>query len=315
MDIKKRIETLKYFTLNELSIKQLDIIMVQIDERISSLDEDLRKIERSLGVFKSDVFDKQNLLPNKFSSPLRQVLTKSWDLNRIEKLYNRYVEEKQKVYNLINEKKLRKNQIDTFKSRIIYQIKEFSIYSLIIFVIGLMIYEYNNPGLNTKLLTQIFIADTLCCGIFLTNFFFELSKSPDRKWYWKVRWIDFITSIPLPPGNLIRAGRLVRIIRIFRIFRIIRFLKLLKIVKVFTKHFIGMEALVEVLDLKLMKKTIIWSLAVAIIGGSTIYYVEKDFAHFNNWFEGLWWGITTILTGEFADLHNPSTLIGSVTAT
>jgi hypothetical protein len=76
-----------------------------------------------------------------------------------------------------------------------------------------------------------------------------------------------------------------------------------------------MEALVEVLDLKLMKKTIIWSLAIAIIGGLTIYYVEKDFAHFNNWFEGLWWGITTILTGGFADLHNPSTLIGSVTAT
>ena len=64
-----------------------------------------------------------------------------------------------------------------------------------------------------------------------------------------------------------------------------------------------------------MKKTIFWASSFAIIGGLTIYYVEKDYAQFNNWFEGLWWGITTILTGGFADLHNPSTLIGSVTAT
>ena len=142
MNIKKRINALKYFTLNELSIKQLEIILSQINNRINSLDDDLKKIERSLGVFKSDVFDKQNLLPIKFSSPLRQVLSKSWDLNRIEKLHNRYLEERGKVSSLINEKKLKQKQIKIFKGDSRYKIKEFLIYSLIIFVIGLMIYDF-----------------------------------------------------------------------------------------------------------------------------------------------------------------------------
>jgi len=152
--------------------------------------------------------------------------------------------------------------------------------------------------------------DTICCMVFLINFFFELRLTDDKKWYWKTHWIDFITSIPMPPGNLIRAGRGLRLIRFARLFRIIRILRFLRVVRVFTQYWRGMEPLADLLDIKLMKRTLLWSSIMTIICSFMIYKFEDPHTNFNNWYEGLWWGVTTILTGGFTDLHNPSTLIG-----
>lgn len=315
-DIQKRIKDLQGFTLSDLHIEQLEIILDQINEKIESLDIELKKIERGINVFKTGVFDKDYLLPSKFSSPLRQVLSRGWDLSRIERLHDRYTEERKRILNIINEKKLERKQIELFKNKNVYQLKQFIIAILIVFVLGLMVYEFKNANLGDNILMKIFFIDSACCMIFLANFFFELFYSPSRTWYCKTRWLDFITSIPLPPGNLIiRAGRFVRLARIARIIRVLRLLRFLKIVRVFTTYWRGMEALTDVLNMKLMKRTILWSIIVTIAGSFTIYYAERDYADFNNWLDGLWWGITTILTGGFADLHNPATLIGTVTTT
>jgi hypothetical protein len=315
-NIQDRLKDLQGFTLYDLHVEQLETILSQINEKIESLDTELKKIERGINIFKNGVFDKKDLLPSKFSSPLRQVLSKGRDLSRIEKLYDRYTEEKKKLSNIINEKKLERKQIELFRNKYLYQLKQFIVAILIVFVLGLMVYQFNNANLSDNIVMKIFFIDTVCCMIFLANFFFELFYSSSRTWYWKTRWIDFITSIPLPPsGLIIRLGRLARLARLARIIRVLRLLRFLKIIRVFTTYFRGMEALTDVLDMKLMKKTISWSIIVTIVGSFTIYYAEKDYADFNNWFDGLWWGITTILTGGFADLHNPATLIGTVTTT
>jgi voltage-gated potassium channel len=315
-NIQDRLKDLQGFTLYDLHVEQLETILSQINEKIESLDTELKKIERGINIFKIGVFDKKDLLPSKFSSPLRQVLSKGRDLSRIEKLYDRYTEEKKKLSNIINEKKLEQKQIELFRNKYLYQLKQFIVAILIVFVLGLMVYQFNNANLPDNIVMKIFFIDTVCCMIFLANFFFELFYSSSRTWYWKTRWIDFITSIPLPPsGLIIRLGRLARLARLARIIRVLRLLRFLKIIRVFTTYFRGMEALTDVLDMKLMKKTISWSIIVTIAGSFTIYYAEKDYADFNNWFDGLWWGITTILTGGFADLHNPATLIGTVTTT
>jgi len=315
-NIQDRLKDLQGFTLYDLHVEQLETILSQINEKIESLDTELKKIERGINIFKNGVFDKKDLLPSKFSSPLRQVLSKGRDLSRIEKLYDRYTEEKKKLSNIINEKKLERKQIELFRNKYLYQLKQFIVAILIVFVLGLMVYQFNNANLPDNIVMKIFFIDTVCCMIFLANFFFELFYSSSRTWYWKTRWIDFITSIPLPPsGLIIRLGRLARLARLARIIRVLRLLRFLKIIRVFTTYFRGMEALTDVLDMKLMKKTISWSIIVTIVGSFTIYYAEKDYADFNNWFDGLWWGITTILTGGFADLHNPATLIGTVTTT
>tara|TARA_Y100001958_G_C21248239_1_gene580700 strand:+ start:3042 stop:4166 length:1125 start_codon:yes stop_codon:yes gene_type:complete len=308
-NLSKRISHLQQFSIEELSITQLINIREQIDRRISNLDNELSEIERSVGMLKAGVFDKEHTLPNKFSSPLRMVLARGWDLNRIERLHDRYSEESERIEKLINQKKLEDKQIEIFKSSRLYKIKQTFIAFLIVFVLGLMLFEFNND-LTESFIIKLFIVDTICCIVFLSNFFFELRLSDDKKWYWKTHWIDFITSIPLPPGNIIRAGRGFRLLRFARLFRIIRILRFLRVVRVFTQYWRGMEPLADLLDIKLMKRTLLWSAILTIICSFMIYKFENPHTNFNNWYEGLWWGVTTILTGGFTDLHNPSTLIG-----
>ena len=96
-NIQDRLKDLQGFTLYDLHVEQLETILSQINEKIESLDTELKKIERGINIFKNGVFDKKDLLPSKFSSPLRQVLSKGRDLSRIEKLYDRYTEEKKKI--------------------------------------------------------------------------------------------------------------------------------------------------------------------------------------------------------------------------
>tara|TARA_B100001758_G_C18415960_1_gene619701 strand:- start:5466 stop:6590 length:1125 start_codon:yes stop_codon:yes gene_type:complete len=308
-DISKRISHLQQFSIEQLSITQLINIREQIDRRISTLDNELSEIERSVGMLEAGIFDKEYTLPNKFSSPLRMVLAKGWDLGRIERLHDRYTEEKKRIDKVINQKKLEDKQIEIFKTSRLYKIKQSFIALLIVFVLGLMLYEFSNE-LADSLIIKLFIVDTICCMVFLINFFFELRLTDDKKWYWKTHWIDFITSIPMPPGNLIRAGRGLRLIRFARLFRIIRILRFLRVVRVFTQYWRGMEPLADLLDIKLMKRTLLWSSIMTIICSFMIYKFEDPHTNFNNWYEGLWWGVTTILTGGFTDLHNPSTLIG-----
>ncbi len=308
-DISKRILHLQQFSIEQLSISQLINIRTQIERRLSGLDSELSEIERSVGMLEAGVYDKNYTLPEKFSSPLRLVLAKGWDLGRIERLHDRYTEEKMKIDKVINQKKLEERQIEIFKTSRLYKIKQTFIAFLIVFVLGLMLYEFSND-LAESFIIKLFIVDTICCAIFLTNFFFELRLSDDKKWYWKTHWIDFITSIPMPPGNMIRAGRGLRLIRFARLFRIIRILRFLRVIRVFTQYWKGMEPLADLLDIKLMKRTLLWSAIMTILCSFLIYQFEEPHTNFNSWYEGLWWGVTTILTGGFTDLHNPSTLIG-----
>ena len=308
-DISKRILHLQQFSIEQLSISQLINIRTQIERRLSVLDSELSEIERSVGMLEAGVYDKDYTLPEKFSSPLRMVLAKGWDLGRIERLHDRYTEEKMKIDKVINQKKLEERQIEIFKTSRLYKIKQTFIAFLIVFVLGLMLYEFSND-LAESFIIKLFIVDTICCAIFLTNFFFELRLSDDKKWYWKTHWIDFITSIPMPPGNMIRAGRGLRLIRFARLFRIIRILRFLRVIRVFTQYWKGMEPLADLLDIKLMKRTLLWSAIMTILCSFLIYQFEEPHTNFNSWYEGLWWGVTTILTGGFTDLHNPSTLIG-----
>jgi formylglycine-generating enzyme len=110
-------------------------------------------------------------------------------------------------------------------------VKDFFMLGLILFVLLLTILDLVSP----LPLIAFFVVDTFCCLLFLGNFFFELHQSDSRKWYWKTHWIDFITSIPIPPGlgntGLIRAGRALRLVRMFRMIQFSNLLRVFKLSK------------------------------------------------------------------------------------
>ena len=171
------------------------------------------------------------------------------------------------------------------------------------------------PGLSSEVSNAFWLVDFICCLIFLSNFFFELKLARSKKWYWQTRWVDFITSIPLPPAQILaslglsgsealRAGRLLRVIRVLRALRALR---------LFLFMWRGLDHLAEVFDVRLMKKSFVAGLIVLAFGALLItLFGEKGEGHeaVEGFFPGLWWSFTTLVTGGFGDIYNPQTLPG-----
>ena len=82
------------------------------------------------------------------------------------------------------------------------------------------------PHFSVGTLWIFWIIDVICCAIFMANFFFEHRLAESKKWYWKHNWIDFITSIPLPPVQVIAASQVgdLGIVRLGRLLRAVRIL-------------------------------------------------------------------------------------------
>ena len=135
-----------------------------------------------------------------------------------------------------------------------------------------------------------------------------------KRWYIKNHWIDFITSIPIPSYEIMRSGRAIRLFRLLRILRVLRVVKLIKLVSFFWK---GMDSLSEILDVKLMKRTIIYSIGLLIIGAFVINHIEfsNSANKVGNYKESLWWSFNAIVTGGFADIYNPKTIAGMFVTT
>ena len=187
------------------------------------------------------------------------------------------------------------------------KIKEGVIFALIFLVLGLLGYEYT-VGEELEEQTQwiFYLTDCVCCVIFLTNFVFEHNLAFSKRWYWRTRWVDFVTSIPFPPtigiAESTRYGRILRMLRLLRLARLARAIRALR-----TTFFLrGMDELVRVLDVRLMKRSLVVSFVVIGFGAAAIYIMEGKNEAVDSLSESLWWSFTTTITGGFGDIHNPS---------
>ena len=135
----------------------------------------------------------------------------------IHSKYNDLKDEQENIWKALQEKILKNRLIEKFGSLWMVNFKEAIIMVLIIFVLILLFYDLKNPELSTETKKLFFYLDTAACTIFLLNFFYELRLADSKKWYWKNHVIDFVTSIPLPDLQLLRAGRLVRLTRLARL--------------------------------------------------------------------------------------------------
>jgi hypothetical protein len=158
----------------------------------------------------------------------------------------------------------------------------------------------------------IFLIDAICCLIFLIEFFMRRSCADSKSWFWRKNWMDFFTSIPVPgEAQLARFGRVARVARFARILRFSRVLRAMRVVLLLWR---GMDKLQDTMDVKLMKRSLKWGVAVMLIGGLLIYFIESRYASDGNDVRtlggGLWWSFTTVVTGGFGDIHNPVSGLG-----
>ena len=78
-----------------------------------------------------------------------------------------------------------------------------------------------------------------------------------------------------------------------------------------------MHTISELFDVRLMKKTFMYSLILLMAGAFIITYFEhnNDIGGINNFKESLWWSFNAIVNGGFADIYNPKTTGGMVLTT
>ena len=211
------------------------------------------------------------------------------------------------IYDALQEAKLKKRMIEFLGSERRANLLEMIVLGLIIVVLGFMTWElfYLQGSEHADTRLNIFYLDAGCCVIFLTEFFLRYKFAEDRRWYVRNHWIDFVTSIPIPAVSELRYGRSVRLLRLIRALRVLR---AFRIIFFFWR---GMDHLSSVVNVKLMKKSMKGICIIMILGAFIIQLGEgENDASVGSFAESIWWSFTTVVTGGFADIYNPTTTGG-----
>ena len=211
------------------------------------------------------------------------------------------------IYDALQEAKLKKRMAEFLGSERRANLLEMIVLSLIIVVLGFMTWElfYLQGSEHADTRLNIFYLDAGCCVIFLTEFFLRYRFAEDRRWYVRNHWIDFVTSIPIPAVSELRYGRSVRLLRLIRALRVLR---AFRIIFFFWR---GMDHLSSVVNVKLMKKSMKGICVIMILGAFIIQLGEgENDASVGSFAESMWWSFTTVVTGGFADIYNPTTTGG-----
>ena len=275
--------------LSELNLRTYFNTLNQEQEKIVDELDDLRK---ELNSFKE-------------ANNPSAVLESKDSIRRLKNRFTEVKDEKKKVWNALQEKILYNRQLVYFKHDWIIKAKEGLIFFLIMFVLGLLYIEFTTPSLSGEIKNQFFWLDTIACGFFLLNFFFELRLSDSWRWYWRTHWIDFITSIPIPTAEVLRLGRTARLLRLIRFLRVLRTLRFVGFIAR------GLDKYAEVMDVNLMKRSFIYAVMLLLSGGLIIFFIEQDQgAGVSTVSESIWWSFTTLVTGGYGDIHNPQSGLG-----
>lgn len=235
-------------------------------------------------------------------------------VSKLKKRDQELEEEFQRLFNYRQTNILKERITVRLGGKFGYQLKEILITVLVIFVLTLMIYENLNPDLSDEMLKLFFWIDASCCLIFLIDFFFELSLADSKGWYWKMHFIDFITSIPVHQARTLRIFRGMRVIRLLRLARFLRFLRFLRLLRVLLFFWRGLDHLVQMFNVRLMKKSLIYVCISLIVGAVAFQFFEGAEAALDkeSVVTSLWWSFTTVVTGGFADIHDPVTMGGKI---
>jgi voltage-gated potassium channel len=296
-NIAKRIGHLHLFELPEKLLRKM-LEDIEIEQK--RLSKQASEIEKSL--------HKELLRGN--ASILDE---KKKDIRLIEREFEDLDDDRQNIYDALQQNIVTNGMMKVLGGKKMLYASEGLIFLLIILVLGLLTYEflYLDPELDKALVLNIFYIDTLCCGIFLTEFTLRYRQAEDKRWYWRNHWIDFLTSIPIPPVTLFDNAALLRYGRSLRMLRILRVLRIGRAVRIIFFFWRGMDKISEAMNVKLMKKSI-RGLVLAIIFGAVLilYFEGENDPNVNNLGQSIWWSFTTVVTSGFGDIYNPQSSIG-----
>jgi len=92
----------------------------------------------------------------------------------------------------------------------------------------------------------------------------------------------------------------------------LRLLRTVRIVRMFLYLWRGLDHLSTVMDVKLLKRSMFYGLLAMFFGALLFMSIERVQGGDGSFIESLWWSFTTLVTGGFADIHNPQTIGGKI---
>ena len=181
---------------------------------------------------------------------------------------------------------------------------EIAVLCLIVIVVGLIMADLFLP-LPPQTLATIRTLDLSISILLIIEFFLRLSLADSKSWFWRRYWIDLAASIPFQ--ELLRFGRLARLARFARLIRLLRFVRVILFI------FRGADKLFATFNLILLKRSLMVTLALLIVGAISISAFEggNDSA-MQSLSQGLWWSFATVVTGGYADIHDPESVPGRI---
>jgi voltage-gated potassium channel len=295
-EIRREVENVRLWDLDESCLRGM---LTELDETEDEIVTEAERLRESL---------RQSILDGHGD---RIPITKKL-IRQQNRHYEEVAVERDRVFNALQERILRRRLLEKFGNERNLRIWDGLVISLIVLVIGLLTYEFSRPELATSTLNWIVAIDTGCCIVFLWDFFMRVRLADSKSWYWRRYWIDFVTSIPIPPAQIVRYGRLAKLLRLVRLARLARFLRMIRMLFFFWR---GMDKLEDVFHLRLMKRSLFLGISILILGAMMMYWTEggggiDSSDQVDTVGDSVWWSFTTLVTGGYGDLHNPVTPVG-----
>ncbi|MCO5203865.1 MAG: ion transporter [Anaerolineae bacterium] len=226
-------------------------------------------------------------------------------INRISAEWKTLNAHLQEIDQALLERHLHSRLLSILGSRRNLNLLEAVIFIAILVAVALTLFEIFVP-ISAETFNTFVLIDTLICFLLLGDFFFRLWAAEDRRWYVSRYWIDFVSSIPAT--GILRLGRLARIARFARILRFARLSRAARSLSLYSR---GLDQLMRTLELKLVKRSVWAAIILLTLGAIAILLIEgNQSSSIGNIDQSLWWSFTTVITGGYADLYNPTTLEG-----
>jgi voltage-gated potassium channel len=103
-------------------------------------------------------------------------------------------------------------------------------------------------------------------------------------------------------------------LRVIRLLRFVRFLRLLRLLRILLFFWRGLDHLAQMFNVRLMRKSLLYVCISLIFGAVAFQFLEgpQEPTDQSGMVTSLWWSFTTVVTGGFADIHNPVTMGGKL---
>ncbi len=158
--------------------------------------------------------------------------------------------------------------------------------------------------------TMLTIVDSAICGVFLVEFFWRMRLADSTGWYWRNFWIDFVASLPL--AGMLRIGRIARLARAARLARLARAARVVRALRALAFFSRGFDKIAAIFRLQVFSRPLALTVGLLILGGFIISHTEGNAEGVENFWQGIWWSFTTVVTGGFGDIHNPVETVSRV---